>query len=120
MAFTFDPSTAYSRVAQYLPGSKDATLRHKILGGDADPPSHNGKARYRTKNNSEFRRFASAFEASIKTAAWDWFAEESDSVIAKVGDVLEVDDEQWVVGQVGPGRWGSQQLLYCVEAVENG
>lgn len=116
----FDPETAYSHVAQYLPGAKDATLTHKSLGGDADPPSHNGRARYRTKNNSEFRRFSAGFEATIKTAAFDWFAEESDSVIANQGDVLEVDGVEWIVGQVMPGRWGSQQLLYCTEAVENG
>lgn len=121
----FDPHTAYSHVAQYLPGAKDATLTHKILGGDVDPPSHNGRARYRTKNNSDFQRFAAAFEASIRTAAFDWFAEQSDSVIAQVGDELEIENgagelETWIVGQVGPGRWGSQQLLYCVEAVENG
>lgn len=115
----FDPETAYSHVAQYLPGAKDATLIHKSLGGDVDPPSNNGRARYRSKSNSDFRRFASAFEASIRTAQWDWFAESSDSLIANVGDQLEVDGELWVVGQVGPGRWGSQQTLYCVEAVEN-
>ncbi len=120
MAFDFDPETAYSHVAQYLPGAKDATLEHKVLGGDSDPPRHNGKARYRTKTNSDFRRFASGFEASVKTAQWDWFAEQSDSVIANVGDVLEVDGVEWVVGQVAPGRWGSQQSLYCVEAIENG
>lgn len=115
----FIPETAYSHVAQFLPGAKEATLTHKALGGDVDPPSHNGKARYRTKTNSDFRQFAAAFDASIKTSAWDWFAEQSDSEIATVGDVLTVDGQQWIVGQVNPGRWGSQQLLYCVEAVEN-
>lgn len=120
MAFSFDPETAYSHVAQYLPGAKAATLTHKALGGDADPPSHNGRCRHRTKNNSELRRFAAGFEASIKTAAFDWFPEESASVIASVGDVLSVDGDDWIVGQVVPGRWGSQQLLYCVEAIANG
>lgn len=120
MALAFDPETAYSHVAQYLPGAKQATLIQKSLGGDVDPPHHSGSARYRTKTNSEFREFAAAFGTTVKTAAWDWFAEKSDSGIAAVGDVLEVDEVDWIVGQVNPGRWGSQQLLYCVEAVENG
>lgn len=115
----FNPETAYSHVAAYLPGAKEATLIHRTIGGTAEPPAHNGKARYRTKTNSDYRRFASAFDAIVATAAWDWFAEQSDSVIADVGDLLEVDGETWVVGQVNPGRWGSQQLLYCTKAVED-
>ncbi len=118
MPFEFDPETAYGHTYQYLPGFKEATLVRRTVGGSVVPPYHDGYARHRTKSNSDYRQWAQAFAGSVRTAQYDWFAGESESEIAKPGHLLEVDGEQWIVGQVNPGRWGSQQLLYVVELVE--
>lgn len=118
---TFNPATAYADSYRWQPGAADALLKHRSPGGTVTPPHHRGVARRRDISTGPYREFAAALMAEgITVVGWDWWADGSESSLAGLHDVLEVDGVEYLVQQVRPGRWGSQQLLMTVESVPNG
>lgn len=118
---TFDPDTAYADSYRWLPGAREALLKHRSPGGTVAPPFHRGMARRREITKGPYREFAAALLVEgVTLVGWDWWSDGSQAVVAGLHDLLEVDGVEYLVQQVRPGRWGSQQLLLTVESVGNG
>ncbi|MBA3483133.1 MAG: hypothetical protein H0T51_15100 [Pirellulales bacterium] len=116
----FDPDTAYADSYRWCPGAVDATLKHRTVGGTVVPPFHQGVVRRRDITKGPYREFAAAFMAGVTVAGFDWWSDGSEAGTAGLHDLIVVDGIEYIIQQVHPGRWGSQQFLLTVQDAPNG
>lgn len=111
----WEATTAYAESFRFYQDVSAAILTHRSPGGTPEEPSHDVKARRVDITKGPLRRFVAALIIEPTDVTFHVWANGSDARIASAGDILEVEEVEYVVRHAMPGRWGSQQYLVTHE-----